>query len=152
MAAQAGLCLAWSETPKYTFCRVVAHFLIIRTQVLCPYIVRITEPRHDKTCIREFPTRPDTNRPAQPQKLPRVLKFRLLNLEILYYLTANNKAANQTAPMRRLICAFVVRIWHKTHFLMARLSCIQNVRLGRYIVGFMVGIFFYGDASANAPL
>ena len=23
--------------------------------------------------------------------------------------------------MRRLICAFVVRIWHKTHFLMARL-------------------------------
>ena len=27
------------------------------------------EPRHDKTCLREFPTRPDTNRPAQPQKL-----------------------------------------------------------------------------------
>ena len=26
------------------------------------------EPRHDKTCLREFPTRPDTNRPAQPQK------------------------------------------------------------------------------------
>ena len=24
--------------------------------------------------------------------------------------------------MRRLICAFVVRIWHKTHFLMARLT------------------------------
>ena len=27
------------------------------------------EPRHDMTCLREFPTRPDTNRPAQPQKL-----------------------------------------------------------------------------------
>ena len=25
MAAQAGLCLAWSETPEDTFCRVVAH-------------------------------------------------------------------------------------------------------------------------------
>ena len=25
--------------------------------------------------------------------------------------------------MRRLICVFVVRIWHKTHFLMARLIC-----------------------------
>ena len=37
----------------------------------------IIEPRHDKTCFREFPTRPDTNRPAQPQKLARVLKFRL---------------------------------------------------------------------------
>ena len=37
----------------------------------------IIEPRHDKMCLREFPTRPDTNRPAQPQKLARVLKFRL---------------------------------------------------------------------------
>ena len=35
------------------------------------------EPRHDKTCLREFPTRPDTNRPALPQKLARVLKYRL---------------------------------------------------------------------------
>ena len=25
VAAQAGLCLAWSETPEDTFCRVVAH-------------------------------------------------------------------------------------------------------------------------------
>ena len=32
---------------------------------------------HDKTCLREFPTRPDINRPALPQKLARVLKFRL---------------------------------------------------------------------------
>ena len=37
----------------------------------------LCEPRHDKMCLREFPTRPDTNRPAQPQKLARVLKFRL---------------------------------------------------------------------------
>ena len=44
------------------------------------------EPRHDKTCLREFSTRPDTNRPAQPQKLARALKFRLWNLVILYYL------------------------------------------------------------------
>ena len=35
------------------------------------------EPRHDKTCLWEFPTRPDTNWPAQPQELARVLKFRL---------------------------------------------------------------------------
>ena len=27
--------------------------------------------------------------------------------------------------MRRLICTFVVRIWHKTHFLMAQLICIH---------------------------
>ena len=28
----------------------------------------------------------------------------------------NNKGADQSARMRRLICAFVVRKWHKTHF------------------------------------
>ena len=27
VAAQAGLCLAWSETPEDTFCCVVAHFI-----------------------------------------------------------------------------------------------------------------------------
>ena len=31
---------------------------------------------------------------------------------------ANIKGADQTARMRRLICTFVVRIWHKTHFRM----------------------------------
>ena len=32
----------------------------------------------------------------------------------MYYTiqAANNKGADQTARMRRLICAFVVRIWH----------------------------------------
>ena len=39
--------------------------------------INVYDPRHDKTCLREFPTTPDTNRPAQPQKLARVLKFRL---------------------------------------------------------------------------
>ena len=40
-------------------------------------LILLFEPRHDKTCLREFPTRPDTQRPAQPQPLARVLKFRL---------------------------------------------------------------------------
>ena len=39
--------------------------------------MNINEPGHDKMCLWEFPTRPDTNRPAQPQTLARVLKFRL---------------------------------------------------------------------------
>ena len=39
-----------------------------------PTLVR-NEPRHEKTCLREFPTRPDTNWPVQPQKQARVLKF-----------------------------------------------------------------------------
>ena len=33
------------------------------------------EPRHEKTCLREFSTRSDSNWPAQLQKLARILKF-----------------------------------------------------------------------------
>ena len=33
------------------------------------WVKKIIEPQHDKTYLWEFPTRPDTNRPAQPQKL-----------------------------------------------------------------------------------
>ena len=75
---------------------------------------------HDTT-KSEFPIRSDPNRAAQPQKLARVLKYRLYNLATLYYLSRENKGADQTARMRSLICAVVVRIWQKTHFLMARL-------------------------------
>ena len=58
---------------------------------LCGWWMSPFDPRHDKTFLREFPTRPDTNRPAQPQTLARVLKFRLLNLEILYYLNSEQQ-------------------------------------------------------------
>ena len=36
----------------------------------------------------------------------------------MYYTikAANNKGADQTAQLRRLICTFVVRIWHKQVF------------------------------------
>ena len=76
------------------------------------------EPCQEKTCLRGL--RPGkTNWPAQLQRLARVSwnfgfrKFR-------YHTTqaANNKGADQTAQMRRLICAFVVRIilWQKQVF------------------------------------
>ena len=41
------------------------------------------EPRHEKTCLRGFATRP-----AQPQGQARGLKFRLEKLEVLYYLNS----------------------------------------------------------------
>ena len=41
----------------------------------------------------------------------------------------NNKGADQTAWMHRLICAFVVGKWHKTHFLMAQLIWMTKVHL-----------------------
>ena len=50
-----------------------------RTRFVAPddFFFFAFEPRQDKTCLREFPTRPDANRPAQPQKLARVFRFRL---------------------------------------------------------------------------
>ena len=37
--------------------------------------------------------------------------------------------------MRRLICAFVVRIWHKTHFLMAWLNFLRKINVfARYSI------------------
>ena len=51
----------------------------VRDVALClklpvaPGTANLFEPRHEKTC----PTRSDSNWPAQPQKLARVLKFRL---------------------------------------------------------------------------
>ena len=44
------------------------------------------EPRHEKTCLREFPTKSDSYWPAQLQKLAWCLKFWLQNLETLHYL------------------------------------------------------------------
>ena len=45
--------------------------------------------------------------------------FGYINKRYHSVLAANNKGADQSARMRRLICAFVVRRLHKTHFLMA---------------------------------
>ena len=42
-----------------------------------------------------FPTRSDINRPVQVQKRARILKFRILVEEELYYLSSENKGADQ---------------------------------------------------------
>ena len=53
---------------------------------------------------------------AQLMRLVRVLKFRLKQVEVLYYPGSENKGADQTAQMRRLICGFVVCIWQTQVF------------------------------------
>ena len=49
-----------------------------------------------------FPTRSDTNRAVQPQKLVRGSKFRIQEVEGLYYLRSENKGAdgNREADLR----------------------------------------------------
>ena len=77
---------------------IKSHLVTNRLYFLKPEMPRLWvskvvsyEPRHDKTWLREFLTRPDTNRLAQPQKLARVLKFQLYILEILYYLSSEQQ-------------------------------------------------------------
>ena len=50
-----------------------------------------------------FPNRSDINRPVQSQKRARILKFRIKVEEELYYLSSENKGADQL----RSNCAFV---------------------------------------------
>ena len=42
-----------------------------------------------------FPTRSDTNRPVQLQRMARGLKFRIYEVEGLYYPSSENKGADQ---------------------------------------------------------
>ena len=56
-----------------------------------PFVGRMNSPFFIWATSREklslgFGTRVDSNRPVQPQKLARLLKFRIKKLEVLYYL------------------------------------------------------------------
>ena len=51
------------------------------------------EPRHEKTCLRELPTRSDSNQPSQLQRQARGLQFLIYKLEVLYYLSSETKKA-----------------------------------------------------------
>ena len=63
----------------------------------------IYEPRYEKTGLRPsgFPTRSDTNRAVQPQKMARCLEFWIKVVEGLYYPYSENKGADQLRGHRR---------------------------------------------------
>ena len=63
------------------------------------------EPCHDKMCLRESPTRPDKNRPAQPQKLASLEISAIESRGIIL-----SKERTTKALIRLRGCAFVVRI------------------------------------------
>ena len=70
--AQADLSLRWARKPFCWFCQDAAQLFGEFSWMFTPEFPSwlcqsdVTEPGHDKTCLWEFPTRPDTNRPAQP--------------------------------------------------------------------------------------
>ena len=67
------------------------------------------------------PTKPVSNQSPQLRNFARS-KFRYHT-----FLKANNNGADQSARMRRLVCAFIVRKHPKTVFLEARPRCIHKV-------------------------
>ena len=73
------------------------------------------EPCHEKTCLQGFATKNDSNRPAQPQKLARVLK--ILNLASIGIILSRQQTPKALVRLM-LISTFVVRKWHKAGFLM----------------------------------
>ena len=76
------------------------------------------EPSREKVCLRGFRPGKTQSSLLSYRDQPEILKFQIYKLEVSFCLGSNNKSADQTARMRKLICAFVVRIWHKIHFLM----------------------------------
>ena len=72
-----------------------------------------------------FPTRSDTNRAVQPQKMASGLNFQIKEVEGLYYICGENKGADQlrsycTADLHLCFCM------QKTGFLMTRLICAHS--------------------------
>ena len=68
------------------------------------------EPRCEKNRSSGFPTKSDTNRAVQPQKMARGLKFRIEVVEGLYYPFSENKGADQLRGYREADLRLCFRI------------------------------------------
>ena len=63
-----------------------------------------------------FPTRSDTNQAAQSPKMARGLKFRIQEVEGLYYLCSENKGADQLRGYCKADLRLCFRICKKRFF------------------------------------
>ena len=104
LSAQRRLWSDWADT------LADLNFHWARSHVVCFIMSQLIWAYHEKTRLGVCDSY-DSNRPAQLQT-----SYSLEISAILYYPSSDNKDADQTARMCRLICAFVVRIWHKQVF------------------------------------
>ena len=91
-----------------------------------------------------FPTRSDTNRAVQPQKMARGLKFRTLEVEGLYYLYSQNKGADQLAGYHeadlRLLFAYAkIRFSHDVAHLLIIFYCCTT----RFVSGLIRNLVYF---------
>ena len=99
VAAQPGSCRTMSETPKTGFLTTRP---ILSTRIKDEDSIE-TDIKWASSCENlssAFPTRSDTNRAAQPLGLIRCLKFRIKEVEGLYYLCSENQGADQLCGYR----------------------------------------------------
>ena len=112
MAAQAGLWLAWSETPEHTFCRVVAH-LFLYLACYAVLSLNIFGPRHDKTNkIAVRPAKTQISLGIRPVWSESSLCAQWVAKDPPF-LQTDSKVSDQTGRMPRLIWVFDGRtlIW-----------------------------------------
>ena len=105
------------KNPEDRFSRDMAHMWLCHTVIWAMSRENLSSG---------FATREDTNRPAQPQKLGRCVKFWIWKLEVLYHLGSKQQrcwsdCADAQADLH-LCC------WHmaKSSFLMTWLICLQD--------------------------
>ena len=70
-----------------------------------------------RTPVFGFPTRSDTIRTVQPQKMARGLKFRILEVDGLYYPSSENKGADQLRSYCAADLCLCFRICEKPVFI-----------------------------------
>ena len=123
MAAQAGLCLAWSQTPKDTFCRVVAHLYpdtICSSQFFWVHINNWASA-WDYGTFRPLQIH-SSNPHVQPSSGARCLIFGQTLRLLPYFVCVNSEGSGKTVQMRRLAWAFAGRLCDKYHNLVSWLN------------------------------
>ena len=100
----------------YIFYRVLLLSLCKSFQIKSTIVQMTYEPRHEKTCLRGL--RPVKTQTGLLSWWDELGSWNFGYSKQRYYTVqaVNNKGADQTARMHRLICTFVVRIWHKQVF------------------------------------
>ena len=119
---QADLCLCWAQTQYCWFSYIVAHsvhtciwnknFLnmaqLIIMETLSKLQSNLSHVMKKQTFC--FPTWSDTNQAVQVQKIARGLKFRIKEVEGLYYQCSENKGADQLHSNCTAYCAADLRL------------------------------------------
>ena len=82
--------------------------------------VRKNGPRRDKTCLQGFRQSETKTGLLSYRDYIENRNFACSKLRYVTFQNANNRGADQTAWMRRLVCTFVVRKPPKTGFLASR--------------------------------